>query len=63
MEKLLKVTDKSALGPGAGRGQFLGEAESNTRFEHMFDSVLPQESRTRSQTHSYLPLVSHALYA
>jgi hypothetical protein len=40
VEKLLTVTDKSALGPGAGRGQFLGEAESNIRFEHMFDSAL-----------------------
>jgi hypothetical protein len=63
VEKLLTVTDKSALGPGAGRGQFLGEAESNIRFEHMFDSALTQGSRAHAQTHSYLPLVSRALYA
>ena len=63
MEKLLTVTDKSALGPGAGRGQFLGEAESNIRFEHMFDSARTQGSRPHAQTYSYLPLVSRALYA
>ena len=36
MEKLLTVTDKSALGFGISLGQFLGEAESNIEFEQMF---------------------------
>ena len=36
MEKLLTVTDKSALGPGVSVRQFLGEAESNTEFEQVF---------------------------
>ena len=36
MEKLLTVTDKSALGLGVSVGQFLGEAESNTLFEQVF---------------------------
>ena len=36
MEKLLPVTDKSALRLGVSVGQFLGEAESNTEFEQVF---------------------------
>ena len=36
MEKLLTVTDKSALWLGVSAGQFLGEAESNTEFEQVF---------------------------
>jgi hypothetical protein len=36
VEKLLTVTDKSALGLGVSVGQFLGEAESNTEFEQVF---------------------------
>ena len=36
MEKLLTVTDKSALGLGVSVGQFLGEAESNIEFEQVF---------------------------
>ena len=36
MEKLLTVTDKSALRLGVSAGQFLGEAESNTEFEQVF---------------------------
>ena len=36
MEKLLTVTDKSAVGPGVSVGQFLGEAESNIEFEQVF---------------------------
>ena len=36
MEKLLPVTDKSALRLGVSVGQFLGEAESNIEFEQVF---------------------------
>ncbi len=36
MEKLLTVTDKSALWLGVSVGQFLGEAESNIEFEQVF---------------------------
>jgi hypothetical protein len=36
VEKLLTVTDKSALRLGVSVGQFLGEAESNTLFEQVF---------------------------
>ena len=39
MEKLLTVTDKSAWGLGVSVGQFLGEAESNTQFEQMFEAL------------------------
>ena len=42
MEKLLTVTDKSALGLGVSVRQFLGEAESNTEFEQMFGLGLDQ---------------------
>ena len=41
MEKLLTVTDKSALGLGVSVGQFLGEAESNTEFEQVFEALPP----------------------
>jgi hypothetical protein len=37
VEKLLTVTDKSASRLGVSVGQFLGEAESNTIFEQVFD--------------------------
>ncbi len=37
MEKLLTVTDKSAFGLGVSLGQFLGEAQSNIKFEQMFE--------------------------
>jgi hypothetical protein len=37
VEKLLTVTDKSALRPGVSVGQFLGEAESNIEFEQVFE--------------------------
>jgi hypothetical protein len=36
VEKLLTVTDKSALRLGVSVGQFLGEAESNIKFEQVF---------------------------
>jgi hypothetical protein len=36
VEKLLTVTDKSALRLGVSVGQFLGEAESNIEFEQVF---------------------------
>jgi hypothetical protein len=36
VEKLLPVTDKSALRLGVSVGQFLGEAESNIEFEQVF---------------------------
>jgi hypothetical protein len=37
VEKLLTVTDKSALELGVSIGQFLGEAESNIEFEQAFE--------------------------
>ena len=39
MEKLLTVTDKSAWGLGVSVGQLLGEAESNTEFEQVFEPL------------------------
>jgi hypothetical protein len=40
VEKLLTVTDKSALRLGVSVGQFLGEAESNIEFEQVFGLAL-----------------------
>jgi hypothetical protein len=41
MEKLQTVTDIFAWVWGYATAEFLGEAESNTEFEQMFDTVKP----------------------
>ena len=54
MEKLLTVTDKSALRLGVSAGQFLGEAESNTEFEQVFGWGL--DPRSEGSCKAVLPL-------